>query len=42
MVGLLHSTVSPDHMNVPLVAGVVDQLTANLLTVELAGVATIA
>jgi hypothetical protein len=42
MVGLLHSTVSPLNTNVPLVAGVVDHDTPSLVTVEFAGVSTIA
>lgn len=42
MVGLLHSTVSPLNTKVPVVAGVVDQETPSMVTVEFAGVSTIA
>jgi len=40
--GLLHSTVSPEKTKVPLVEGVVDQVTLSLLTVELARGSTMA
>lgn len=36
MVGVLHSTVSPLNMKVPLAAGVVDHETFNFTTVEFA------
>jgi len=40
--GLLHSTVSPLHINVPDEAGVVDQVTLSFITVEFARGSTIA